>query len=122
MLEKQDVDMRPRLLEKTDQAAVSNAYVTFPAAADNGSPDADATFHVDKFRQSCKPIALKSCLRDAVMSLASSRSCKPVHRDLSVIRRDAVASGFAGTRRAKMNFFCIQQIFLKHRVSVFYVA
>ena len=99
MLEPNVFKMRPRI---ADQADVSNADASFPDAADNGSQDVDATLHADKCHHDCRLIALKFCLQDAVMSLASSRYCQPVYRDLSVIHRDVVASGFAGKRRAQM--------------------
>ena len=115
MLEDNACPSAPNIGE-IDEVSETNASALF--LSDNGSPDVDETLTADKCHHYCKPIALKSCFRDAVMSLAASRSCQHVYRDLSVIRRDVVASGFAGTRRANMNFLRIQAILLKHRVSI----
>ena len=60
----------------------------------------------------------QSCLRDAVMSLATVCSHQPVLRDLSVTRRETVPAGCAGSRRAALNFLRIQNILSKHRISV----
>ena len=75
MLEHDVVDMKRCI---ADEAAVANAVVSFPAAADTASPDVDATLRADKCQHDSKPIAFKSCLQDSVLSLASSRSCQPV--------------------------------------------
>ena len=115
MLQKNVVKMNPCIV---DQSVVSDADAVFDGGGHNGSPSVDETFHADKCHHSRKLIAFKSCFPDAVMSLAALRSCQPVYRDLSVIRRDIVASGFAGTRRATNHVLCIQQILLKHQVSV----
>ena len=52
------------------------------------------------------------------MMLAAAHSHQTVFSDLSVTRRDTVPAGFAGTCRAKMNFIRIQNILVRHRVSV----
>ena len=47
-----------------------------------------------------KARATQSCLRDAILTLATARSHQPLLCDISVTRRDTVPAGFTGTRRA----------------------